>query len=114
MGGGGGASDGPPRLIPYAHLLVHMRNRAYSPQMGRFMQPDPNATAMMLIEAASYHGRGLDAIVAAFDVQGLYGDGMNLYEYLGSSPWGRRDPLGLSWDPFDMVDYVESLTHSIK
>gem|GEM_PF-4193486 len=30
-------SDGPPRLIPYAHLMVHMRNRAYSPQMGRFM-----------------------------------------------------------------------------
>jgi len=59
---------------------------------------------MMLIEAASYHGRGLDAMVAAFDVQGLYGDGMNLYAYLGSNPWMRSDPLGLSWDPFDMVD----------
>ncbi len=94
----------PPRLIPFAHLLVHMRNRAYSPQMGRFMQPDPNATAMTLIEAASYHGRGMDAMVAAFDMQGMYGDGMNLYEYLGSSPWGRSDPLGLSWDPFSMVD----------
>lgn len=94
----------PPRLIPYSHLLVHMRNRAYSPQMGRFMQPDPNATALTLIEAASYHGRGLDAMVAAFDVQSLYGDGMNLYEYLGSNPWSRRDPLGLSWDPFSMVD----------
>jgi len=68
------------------------------------MQPDPNATAMMLIEAASYHGRGLDAMVAAFDVQGPYGDGMNLYEYLGSNPWMRSDPLGLSWDPFSMVD----------
>jgi len=81
-----------------------MRNRAYSPQMGRFMQPDPYATAMMLIEAASYHGRGLDAMVAAFDVQGMYGDGMNLYAYLGANPWMRSDPLGLSWDPFDMVD----------
>jgi len=104
VGRGGGASDGPPRLIPYAHLMVHMRNRAYSPQMGRFMQPDPNATAMMLIEAASYHGRGLDAMVAAFDVQGMYGDGMSLYAYLGSNPWMRSDPLGLSWDPFSMVD----------
>ena len=84
--------------------MVHMRNRAYSPQMGRFMQPDPNATAMMLIEAASYHGRGLDAMVAAFDVQGMYGDGMSLYAYLGSNPWMRSDPLGLSWDPFSMVD----------
>jgi len=84
--------------------MVHMRNRAYSPQMGRFMQPDPNATAMTLIEAASYHGRGLDAMVAAFDVQGMYGDGMSLYAYLGSNPWMRSDPLGLSWDPFSMVD----------
>ncbi len=94
----------PPRLIPYAHLIVHMRNRAYSPQNGRFMQPDPNATALTLIEATAYHGRGLGALVAAFDVQGLYGDGMNLYEYAGSNPWMRADPLGLSWDPFSMVD----------
>jgi len=79
-----------------------MRNRVYSPSMGRFFQPDPNATAMMLIEAASYHGRGLDAMVAAFDVQGPYGDGMNLYEYLGSSPWQQRDPLGLFFG--DAVD----------
>jgi len=81
-----------------------MRNRVYSPSMGRFFQPDPNATAMTLIEASAHHGRGMDALVSAFDVQGLYGDGMNLYEYLGSSPWRRSDPLGLSWDPFDMVD----------
>ncbi|MBX3110310.1 MAG: hypothetical protein KF743_14105 [Fimbriimonadaceae bacterium] len=72
-----------------------MRNRAYMPQLGRFLQPDPNATALTLIEATSFHGRGMGALVAAFDVQDLYGDGMNLYEYLGSSPWGRRDPLGL-------------------
>jgi len=98
------SGDEPPRLIPYAHLLVHMRNRVYSPSMGRFFQPDPNATAMTLIEASAHHGRGMDALVSAFDVQGLYGDGMNLYEYLGSSPWQRSDPLGLSWDPFSMVD----------
>ncbi|MBX3408093.1 MAG: hypothetical protein KF869_15160, partial [Phycisphaeraceae bacterium] len=81
-----------------------MRNRAYMPQLGRFLQPDPNATALTLIEATSFHGRGMGALVAAFDVQGLYGDGMNLYEYAGSNPWIRADPLGLSWDPFSMVD----------
>ncbi|MBX3110312.1 MAG: HNH endonuclease [Fimbriimonadaceae bacterium] len=91
----------PPRLIPFAHLVVQMRNRAYMPQLGRFLQPDPNATALTLIEATSFHGRGMGALVAAFDVQGLYGDGMNLYEYLGSSPWNSSDPLGLyEWDDF--------------
>ena len=50
------------------------------------------------------HGRGLGALSLAFDMQGLYGDGGNLYEYLGSNPWTRGDVLGLSWDPFDMVD----------
>jgi hypothetical protein len=108
----------PPRLIPFAHLLVHMRNRAYSPQMGRFMQPDPNATALTLIEAASYHGRGMDAMVAAFDMQGMYGDGMNLYEYLGSSPWGRSDPLGLfnlspAW-PIDPQSYWERQVEGLE
>ena len=85
----------PPRLIPFAHLVVQMRNRAYMPQLGRFLQPDPNATALTLIEATSFHGRGMGALVAAFDVQDLYGDGMNLYEYLGSSTWTNNDPLGL-------------------
>jgi hypothetical protein len=36
----------------------------------------------------------------------MYGDGANLYQYLGSNPWQRHDPLGTSWDPFEMVDEV--------
>lgn len=40
----------------------------------------------------------------AFSMEDLYGDGMNLYEYLGSNLWSRNDPLGLSWDPFSIVD----------
>lgn len=81
-----------------------MRNRTYAPGLGRFLQRDPNATAMALVESTAMHGRGLGALSLAFEMEGLYGDGGNLYEYLGSSPWGRGDVLGLSWDPFDMVD----------
>jgi hypothetical protein len=93
-----------PRLVPYAHLVVQMRNRAYSPALGRFYQQDPNATAMALIGASVYHGRGVGALVTAFGLEELYGDGANLYAYLGSNPWQRHDALGLSWDPFSMVD----------
>jgi hypothetical protein len=92
------------RLIPFAHSISHMRNRVYAPGIGRFLQPDPNATAAVLLEASSYHGRGIGATLAAFSMEDMYGDGMNLYEYLGSNPVNRSDPMGLSWDPFDMVD----------
>ncbi|MFG0243500.1 MAG: polymorphic toxin-type HINT domain-containing protein [Phycisphaerales bacterium JB054] len=98
------ASATSPRLVPFAHGVYHMRNRAYVPQLGRFLQRDPNQTALALVEATAMHGRGLGAVSLAFDLEGLYGDGGNLYEYLGSNPWMRSDPLGLSWDPFDMVD----------
>jgi hypothetical protein len=93
-----------PRLWPHAHAVYQVRNRAYAPALGRFYQRDPNATAMQLIEASSYHGRGLGAIVAAFSMEDMYGDGASLYQYLGSNPWTRKDTLGTSWDPFDMVD----------
>lgn len=95
-----------PRLAVGANLLVQMRNRAYSPSLGRFMQADPKATAMTLLEATSYHGRGAKAISLAFDTEERYSDGMNLYQYLGSNPWIRNDPLGLSYDPFDAMDEI--------
>jgi hypothetical protein len=60
------------------------------------------------MEAAAYNGRGMGALAAAFDMETRYGDGANLYQYLGSSPWQRFDPMGLSWDPFDMVDEIVS------
>lgn len=92
------------RLIPFAHSISHMRNRVYAPGIGRYLQPDPNATAAVLLDASSYHGRGIGATLAAFSMEDMYGDGMNLYEYLGSNPVNRSDPMGLSWDPFGAVD----------
>jgi len=92
-----------PRLVPFAHAVYQNRNRAYSPALGRFFQRDPNATAMTLLGSSST-GSGFRAISIAFSMNQLYGDGANLYEYLGSSPWNRSDPMGLSWDPFSIVD----------
>lgn len=98
---GGGDS---PRIVPFAQLICHDRNRVYIPQMGRFLQQDPNASAMTLLSTSALHGMGMDAIVAAFDMAEMYGNGGNLYQYLGSSPWRRHDAMGLNWDPFSMVD----------
>lgn len=93
-----------PQLIPFAHTVYHNRNRAYIPMLGRFLQIDPNQSAQALIAASPYHGRGAGAIAVAFSLDGLFGDGANLYQYLGSNPWMRSDPAGLSWDPFSIVD----------
>lgn len=95
-----------PRLVPYGHTVYQNRNRSYSPSLGRFLQPDPNQTAMALLSTTASHGRGLGAISIAFSMEGMYGDGLNLYQYLGSNPWTNSDPLGLSMDPFDMVDEI--------
>ena len=49
--------------------LYHYKNRAYHPELGRFMQTDP------------------------IGVSG----GMNLYAYVGGDPVNLVDPLGLAW-----------------
>ncbi len=92
-----------PRLIPFSHAVYHNRNRLYNPQFGRFMQQDPNATAMALLDG-SHSGRGAGAVALAFSTEERFGDGYNLYQYLASNPSNRSDPMGLSWDSFEMVD----------
>ncbi|MCL4742680.1 MAG: hypothetical protein KJZ54_10810 [Phycisphaerales bacterium] len=89
------ASVTAPRLVPFAHALYHARNRVYQPRLACWNQSDPNATGLALLEYAAFHGEVLPVRVSELDLPGLYGDGGNLYEYLGSSTWGRSDALGL-------------------
>ncbi|WP_200946021.1 RHS repeat-associated core domain-containing protein, partial [Caulobacter sp. Root487D2Y] len=48
--------------------LYHYKARAYSPTLGRFLQTDPIG----------------------------YGDGLNMYAYVGNDPLNRSDPMGLA------------------
>lgn len=100
--------DGHPmslQLLPNAKGLYQNRNRMYSPMLGRFIQKDPNASGLPVMANSVKWGSGAQlASLLPYDAQSQYGDGMNLYGYLGSNPYLRRDSLGLSWDPFDMVD----------
>ncbi|MCG3132765.1 MAG: hypothetical protein FLDDKLPJ_03631 [Phycisphaerae bacterium] len=82
--------------------LYHNRNRYYHARLGRFATPDPNSSAIPLIEGLSYHGESLRELafsasgaLSACSPQGQFGDGMNLYGYEQSSPVGGVDPLGL-------------------
>jgi len=58
--------------------LYDLRNRFYSPDIGRFLQPDPI---------------------------GFRGDGSNLYRYCRNNPVTRWDPFGLQGDPHQIADF---------
>ena len=59
--------------------LYYYKARMYSPTLGRFMQPDPIG----------------------------YGDGMNMYAYVGSDPVNLNDPLGLEACPPDDENCID-------
>jgi RHS repeat-associated protein len=59
--------------------LYHMRARAYDPRIGRFVSPDPIG----------------------------YGDGMNMYAYVGNDPINRWDPMGLEMSGFPSLNNHE-------
>ena len=84
-----------PRLEPGARLIGYNRNRSVHVGWGRFLQRDPNATGLPVQAGLGFHGDGFDASVQGFDLAVHYGDGVNVYEYIGSDPLGGGDPTGL-------------------
>lgn len=73
--------------------LYYARGRYYDPEIGRFVSQDPNGQTLVLIDALARNGESM-AAMAGLDVGGQYGDGMNLYEFVGGRPAGRLDPSG--------------------
>jgi len=82
-------------LTPAARGLYYNRNRFYSPDLGRFITRDPNATALPILTAAARNGQALDILIEPLDGNALFADGMNLYLYAGANPISGNDPLGL-------------------
>jgi hypothetical protein len=85
-----------PRLVPFAQLVYHNRNRSYNPQLGRFLQADPNASGTRLHDRAMFGGQSPFAYGPTLDLTERFADGANLYQYVRSSPWILSDPLGLT------------------
>lgn len=68
----------------------------YNPEMGRFMQRDPYGTIISPTVAGVGH-RDLGTFIPreSYNPHLQYAGGMNLYEYVGSSPTAYVDPSGM-------------------
>ena len=84
------------------------RNRVYRPDLARFLQRDPNASAIPLLISAAMNGGSVDPLLEPFGIDGFYVDGMNLYVPYGNNPLTNRDPMGLSYNPYD--DFIDQWT----
>lgn len=78
-----------------AHAVYHV-------QTGRFLQSDPLATALPILNDHAqwwFHGRAPMMDFAGFNACQHFRDGMNTYQYLRSNAPRYRDPLGLyAWE----------------
>jgi hypothetical protein len=84
-------------LEPEAPVLIHARNRTYHPRLGRWLTAEPRGMGSPLIEAAAMQGLPPFPIRLEVDLPRQYRDGPNAYEFVGSNPITRIDPLGDSW-----------------
>jgi YD repeat-containing protein len=84
------------RLAPEADLLVLMRNRQYLPRLGRFLQPDPNATGVAVQPSLAYGGSALPTPDPYVDLHSWAADGTSALAYALSDPVNGADPTGLS------------------
>ncbi|MCH8806241.1 MAG: hypothetical protein IH986_09160 [Planctomycetes bacterium] len=97
-----------PPLSAGAVGLYDNRNRSYSPELGRFLQRDPNESGSFILSALATNGDGWSIVLGGFNPQGHYGNGLNLYGYLGANPVDRTDPLGLDFQD-DIDDLIAEL-----
>lgn len=84
-------NDQPFGTLPQLRLY-HYRGREYDPQHGRFLQRDPLGVDAR-VEWTEISGGPTILVLSKREKQ--YQDGMNLYEYVNSSPIMKGDPRGL-------------------
>ncbi len=67
----------------------------YHPELGRWLQRDPNETALVLRAGLDWAGTAPD-VMLQLDAAAQYQNGLSLYEGLRGNPVRFVDPAGLS------------------
>jgi len=90
--------------------LYYNRNRTYSPELGRFLQRDPNGTGMDAKASLPFMGSAPPKTGLGVDVMQWSQDGLNPFSYVRNSPLRSQDPTGLFG--FSMGELMFGMTAS--
>ena len=74
--------------------LMYYRGRIYNPTLGRFVQQDPMGALATVPTELTDRGAAFHPVYSIPGAQEEYGDGLNLYQYVGSRPLILTDPTG--------------------
>lgn len=78
----------------FASVWAQPVSASYNPTLGRWLQPDPHGTGLIVTPGLRYHGASpVVTVSAAYQLQ--FADGMNFYQFVSSKPVSQRDPTGL-------------------
>ncbi len=88
-------SDGSenPKQAVGAVGIYYNRARTYSPQLGRFLQADPNASGMAM-EELEVMGKACECSLEKPSIVAAYSDSHSLFTYQRENPIGQYDPTG--------------------
>ncbi|HEX8876104.1 MAG TPA: hypothetical protein VF777_05100 [Phycisphaerales bacterium] len=83
------------RLEPGADTLVYANNRTLLPRLGRWLQSDPNASGLIVLDTLGFHGQRMHPAIGSMSLAARLRDGLALGQYVSGDPIGRSDPTGL-------------------
>ena len=95
-----------PRLTNGGRVLYHARNRWLHPTLGRWTSRDPNGLGQPVQQSWSMHGLSTHVSLASPDIKLSWADGANLHQYVRDNPQTGGDAMGLTTDPFAIVDEI--------
>ncbi|MBS0190197.1 MAG: HNH endonuclease, partial [Planctomycetes bacterium] len=86
------------RLVPDGRLIAYARNRTLDIDKGRWLQMDPNETAIRVIDTLVSHGCTQLFRPSVASVQGRASSTIHFFQYTTSNPVANSDHLGLMLD----------------